>query len=38
MILVEIAWQKAPWGGAAQLLQDSGAGKAIGLARREPTG
>ena len=38
MILVEIAWQQAPWGGAAQLLQDSGAGKAIGLARREPTG
>lgn len=35
MILVEIGWQQAPWARAASLLDGSGAGTAVGLARRE---
>ena len=38
MVLVEIAWQQAPWAGVEHLLEGSGEGTAVGLARREPSG
>lgn len=38
MILVEIAWDQAPWAGAVKLLEGSGGGTAVGVTRREPTG
>ena len=38
MILVKIGWEQAPWAGAVNLLEGSGGGAAVGVARREPTG
>ena len=38
MILVRIDWNQAPWAEAANLLDRSGGGTTVGLARREPTG
>ena len=38
MILVKIDWDQAPWAGAVNLLEGSGGGAAVGVARREPTG
>ena len=37
MILVKITWDQAPWATAASLLDGSGGGTTVGLARREPT-
>ena len=36
MVLVELGWSQLPWARAAELLEGSGAGTAIGVARREP--
>ena len=36
MVLVELGWSQLPWGRAAEFLGGSGAGKATGVARREP--
>ena len=38
MILVRIDWDQAPWADAANLLEGSGGGTAVGVARREPAG